>query len=292
MNQSIVNKVKNVKKEYFKKDLISDQRWNHSLNILEHLADIDPISVREGLKFEFNKSSYSLKDYKEIYCKKLGEVEGSNIIRDLVFILKEFKRIDKNKIVLFSATFSGRGVEELFCTAGSVFSELGIEIEWHIMYPYNNKFYSVIKSIHDAMQGKDSVFTEEELTIWKKVNALNANILRSVFYDKKVARIYLEDLQVLHMIPTIKNINKLMPVAWRSHIANIGVSKYHAGALQIKEELFNNLSLLTEDDVVMFQPYNVISALPNKLPSFVQNPGIDPLRKKTKKLLGSKPKKK
>ena len=173
------------------------------------LSKINSQVVRDVLKYDFSsredKYSY-IQEYKKILCRVLNS-EGKIIVERFKKIVSKLKRKKKSKIVIISATFKGGGVAEMFKTAGFLLKELGVELEWYIIYPDTPQFYEITKSIHNNLQGKEIPLSSQELNYLDKVAKVNSQILKDVFVDTSVSRVYLEDPQVLGMIKYVKEIN-------------------------------------------------------------------------------------
>lgn len=277
---AIAETVNYIKDCFFDDDFKSDDNWLFAVNTLKDMANLDALATRNALKYKFPKSKYNLDDYKKILISKIGD-EGKEIIEKFRNMAAELKETDQNRIVVMNATFFGGGVAEMMQTAGPILEELGIELEWHIIYPTNAEFYDITKAIHNTIQGKDIVLSEKQLKIWEEVNRLNSDILQSLFHDDNVPGIFVEDPQVAPMIPYIKKYNPEVPLIWRKHIDISGIRKSNEGAMIIWNKILEYLDHLSDEDIVLFQPGHIPDGIEQyKFNVFSQYPGIDPLKPK------------
>jgi hypothetical protein len=97
---------------------------------------------------------------------------------------------------------------------GSILKLLGIEMEWHIIYPRAPEFYTVTKTIHNILQGKESVLEPHQLDLLDTVNFDNARIFESVFTDETVGAVFFEDPQVNSMVKAAVHIRQTRCCPW------------------------------------------------------------------------------
>lgn len=268
-----------VKDSFFLDEYKSDDNWSHMIEALRYFAKIDPKAVREGLKFKFSDISVSLDDYRVVLEDKIGN-KGTDIITGFCEYAQRLKDKGKNKIAIINATFAGGGVAEMLLTAGPILAEIGIELEWHIIYPHTFEFYHVTKTIHNTIQGKDTVLSDEQISLWNRVNEINFELLQDLFNDDSVARFFVEDPQVAPLVGLIKDNYPDFPLSWRKHIDIRGIRKENPGASKIWNAMKKSLSKMNSSDVLLFQPGHIPSSLPEGVPFFSQYPGIDPLKNK------------
>jgi hypothetical protein len=93
------------------------------VNVLIKCARINPRLVRDTLRYEFTQPKHTLEEYQEQYRAVLGKEEADRIFSDIRESVAVLKRNNKNKIVVFNATFSGGGVAEMMLTMGSIWSD-------------------------------------------------------------------------------------------------------------------------------------------------------------------------
>ncbi len=279
-----------IRDNFFNDSIKSEDNWSYLVNSLNKLSKINSFSVREGLKYSFKKSNFSLQDYKLKLTLELGP-EGKKIIEDLEMFAKELKFRGKNKLGIVNATFNGGGPAEMFATIGPLMAELGMEIEWHIIYPTTPKFYDISKGIHNTLQGNDVLWnpnlpeedSERELNLkldlLDKTNKINSEILSSFFEDEESAAIFIEDPQVIPLVEYGKNIK-----AWRLHTDISGIIKNNPGAVRVWEKFQTYLRNLEEGKIIMFQP-GLVPPIENQKARIVeQYPGIDPLSEKNRRM--------
>lgn len=277
----LIEKVaKNIKNIFFTESYKSEHNWKYSVEILQYLSSLKPKIVRNALKFEFSRPKHKIDDYRASLIETLGE-DGQYIIDILQKVSDKMKSRHLHKIVLINATFHGGGVAEMMQTAGPILSQFGIELEWHIIYPTTPHFYNITKSIHNSIQGKDIILTDEEMELWDQINKINTNILSDVFKDQTIPRIFIEDPQVAPMIKYAKEINPNAKLSWRLHIDISGIKRKNTGAINIWSKILSYLSKMDNNDVALFQRGHVPDNLIGKeFCTFIQYPGIDILKPK------------
>jgi trehalose synthase len=274
--KSIAEEIKN---SFFLEDYKGDKNWNHMVGALRNFAQYDAKAVRDGLKYKFPDIPVNFKDYKSEIEGKIGK-SGQEIIEGFIEYASKLKASGKHKIAIINATFYGGGVAEMLLTAGPILAEHGIELEWHIIYPHSFEFYHITKTIHNAIQGKDEVLTQEQLALWEKANSLNYDILQDLFLDQSIARFFIEDPQVAPLVGLIKQEHPNFPLSWRLHIDISGIGKKNTGAIKIWNAIKANLNKMNGSDMLLFQPGHIPEDLPISVPCFSQYPGIDPLKPK------------
>jgi trehalose synthase len=287
---SIINTTNEIKNIFFTENFKSDKNWKHAVQTLEKFSEIDANAVREALKFKFKKSKNTIKDYEKKLKKELGK-EGKQIIQDLKLFANEIKKTGKNKIILINATFVGGGPAEMFETIGPILKELGMEPEWHVIYPKTSKFYDVTKAIHNTIQGNDVLWNKnttkekakkelnKKLDIFEETNKINAKILKDIFEDDKVAGIFIEDPQVSPLVKYGKNIK-----GWRLHVDVSGIYKKNPGAIMVWKRIEEYLKNLKKNSFAIFQPNLVVPIKKTETKIIEQYPGIDPLAIKNSKM--------
>jgi len=276
MQQDLLNKIIKIRKTFFE----NDSYWESNINYFFTIMELDWQIIKEGLKFDFSNDYFSLMDYEKALINTLG-CEGSKIINNLKKLAKQLHTINKTKIVLFNATYQGGGVAEMMQTMGYILKELGIELLWYVIYPDNKQFYNITKKIHNIIQGNDITITDQEIEEWDRVNKLNYEIYKQIFTDDKIAMVFIEDPQVLPLVKYIKQNYPTLKVSWRLHIDTSGAKNKNKNALQLWHTFLHYLSYLSENDIIMFQPFSRICNLNCVKGKLVeQEPGIDILKSK------------
>ena len=107
----------------------------------------------------------SLADYTHIVGRPLVEE-----IRELAEPLKG------KRVVQLSATAFGGGVSEILYTLIPLMRDVGLEVEWQVIYG-REEFFNSTKLMHNALQGAPQDLTEEQWATWFQYNEMNAREL-------------------------------------------------------------------------------------------------------------------
>ena len=107
----------------------------------------------------------SLADYTHIVGRPLVEE-----IRELAEPLKG------KRVVQLSATAFGGGVSEILYTLIPLMRDVGLEVEWQVIYG-REEFFNSTKLMHNALQGNPQDLTEEQWATWFQYNEMNAREL-------------------------------------------------------------------------------------------------------------------
>jgi trehalose synthase len=141
----------------------------------------------------------ALADYTHIVGRPLIEE-----IRELVEPLKG------KRVVHLSATAFGGGVAEILYTLIPLMRDVGLEVEWQVIYG-QEEFFNSTKLMHNALQGAPRDLTEAEWDIWSRYNEMNARELSRgwdvcIVHDPQPAAVY-------SLVP-----EKAAAWVWRCHI--------------------------------------------------------------------------
>ena len=98
----------------------------------------------------------SLADYTHIVGRPLVEE-----IRELAEPLKG------TRVVQLSATAFGGGVSEILYTLIPLMRDVGLEVEWQVIYG-REEFFNSTKLMHNALQGNPQDLTEEQWATWSR----------------------------------------------------------------------------------------------------------------------------
>jgi trehalose synthase len=125
----------------------------------------------------------SLADYTHIVGRELIEE-----IRELAGPLKG------KRVVHLSATAFGGGVSEILYTLVPLMSDVGLEVEWQVIYG-REEFFNSTKLMHNALQGNPQDLTEEQWGVWRQYNEMNARELSRgwdvcIVHDPQPAALY------------------------------------------------------------------------------------------------------
>jgi trehalose synthase len=107
----------------------------------------------------------SLADYTHIVGRPLVEE-----IRELAEPLKG------RRVVHLSATAFGGGVSEILYTLVPLMRDVGLEVEWQVIYG-REEFFNATKIMHNALQGNPQDLTEDQWATWSQYNEMNAREL-------------------------------------------------------------------------------------------------------------------
>jgi trehalose synthase len=110
-------------------------------------------------------ASKSLADYTHIVGRSLVEE-----IRELA------EPLAGKRVVHLSATAFGGGVSEILYTLIPLMRDVGLEVEWQVIYG-REEFFNATKLMHNALQGHPQDLTEEQWDTWRQYNEMNAREL-------------------------------------------------------------------------------------------------------------------
>jgi trehalose synthase len=114
------------------------------------------------------------------------------------------------RVVHVSATAFGGGVAEILYTLVPLMKDVGIDVEWQIIYG-REEFFNATKLMHNALQGAPEGLTQEQWDVWRRYNEMNAAELPGGW---DVAIIHDPQPAALHsLVP-----EKARGWVWRCHI--------------------------------------------------------------------------
>ncbi len=167
------------------------------------------------------------------------------------------------RVLHLSATAFGGGVAEINYTLVPLMRDVGLEVEWRIIHG-QEEFFSVTKTIHNALQGNPQSLTEEQRAIFARYNESNARHLEDAY-----------DFVIVHD-PQPAAIIEHFP-----HSAGHWIWRCHIDLSTPNEEVLDFLlpSLARYDATVFHREQYVPhgAALP---PAYIWPPAIDPLTPK------------
>src|ERR1700693_729613 len=92
-------------------------------------------------------------------------------------VMDEIRRLAEplagKRVVHLSATAFGGGVAEINYALIPLMKDVGLDVEWRIIAG-DDEFFSVTKTIHNALQGDPRGLTETQKQIFRRYNAENA----------------------------------------------------------------------------------------------------------------------
>jgi trehalose synthase len=130
-------------------------------------------------------------------------------------LINEIRRLAEplqgKRVVHVSATAFGGGVAEINYTLVPLMADVGLEVEWRIIRGAD-EFFNVTKAIHNGLQGDPRSLTADEIEIFARYNATNAEQLPADSYDIVV----IHDPQPVALIDHFPNPHAKW--VWRGHI--------------------------------------------------------------------------
>lgn len=125
----------------------------------------------------------NLTDYSSIVGRSLVEE-----IRELAEPLRG------RRILHLSATAFGGGVSEILYTMVPLMRDVGLDIEWHVIYG-REEFFNATRVMHNALQGSSHELSDEQWESWHRYNEMNARELSrgwdvTVAHDPQPAAIH------------------------------------------------------------------------------------------------------
>jgi trehalose synthase len=144
-------------------------------------------------------ASKSLSDYTHLVGRPLVEE-----IRELA------EPLTGKRVVHLSATAFGGGVSEILYTLVPLMRDVGLEVEWQVIYG-REEFFNATKIMHNALQGNPQDLTDEQWATWAQYNEMNARELARgwdvcVVHDPQPAALF-------SLVP-----EKATGWVWRCHI--------------------------------------------------------------------------
>jgi trehalose synthase len=108
--------------------------------------------------------------------KSLSDYQ-SIVGRELVDEIRErAERLKGKRILHLSATAFGGGVSEILSTLVPLMLDVGLEVEWQVIYG-REEFFNATKVMHNSLQGNPQGLSEEQWQIWRRYNDINAGQL-------------------------------------------------------------------------------------------------------------------
>ena len=95
-------------------------------------------------------------------------------------IMKLARELSGARILNLNATPYGGGVSELLRSEIPILRDLGLHADWKIIFG-DEKFFSVTKSFHNALQGAQFVLDEDIKDVYLSNNTRNAQLLEEQY---------------------------------------------------------------------------------------------------------------
>ena len=97
--------------------------------------------------------------------------------RDLIEEIRALAEpLQGSRVVHVSATAFGGGVSEILYTLVPLMKDVGLEVEWQVIYG-REEFFNATKLMHNALQGAPEDLTDEQWDTWRRYNEMNAREL-------------------------------------------------------------------------------------------------------------------
>jgi trehalose synthase len=97
--------------------------------------------------------------------------------RDLIEEIRELAEpLKGRRVVHLSATAFGGGVSEILYTLVPLMRDVGLEVEWQVIFG-REEFFNSTKLMHNALQGSPQDLTQEQWHVWHSYNEMNAREL-------------------------------------------------------------------------------------------------------------------
>jgi len=193
--------------------------------------------------------------------KQIDDYRG--IVSDSVIeeITTKAAELRGSSVVHVNATSYGGGVAEILDNFVLLMNDLGIRTDWRVLHGVPD-FYEVTKKFHNALQGAELSFSDEELDLYKFINYKFAQ-----FVDLSHDFVIIHDPQPVALVHDIDHKN---PWVWRCHI---DITKPNPQAWAFMEPFIREYDRM----VVSSEMYKV-HELP--LQQDIISPSIDPLSPK------------
>ena len=172
--------------------------------------------------------------------------------------------LEGKRVCHLSATAFGGGVAEINYTLIPLMKSGGLETDWRIIKG-QDEFFDVTKKIHNALQGNPQGLTEEDVRIFQRYNAINADEFDDTEYDIVIVH----DPQPAAMIDHFPNSDALW--IWRCHI---DLSTPNESVLDVL------LPSLARYDAAIFHMPQYVPRSGDLPEAFIWPPAIDPLAPK------------
>jgi trehalose synthase len=168
------------------------------------------------------------------------------------------------RVVHLSATAFGGGVAEINYTLVPLMADVGLDVEWRIIKGAE-EFFNVTKALHNGLQGDPRSLTPDEVEIFKRFNATNAEELPADEYDFVIVH----DPQPVGMIDSFSG--RRAKWIWRGHI----------DFSTPNQEVFDVLlPSIRRYDAAIFHLRDYVPQTTGLPETFIWPPAIDPLTPK------------
>jgi trehalose synthase len=98
---------------------------------------------------------------------------GRDLVEEIRVLAEPLKGA---RVVHVSATAFGGGVSEILYTLVPLMKDVGLEVEWQVIYG-REEFFNATKLMHNALQGAPEDLSGEQWDCWRRYNEMNAREL-------------------------------------------------------------------------------------------------------------------
>lgn len=190
------------------------------------------------------------------------EVVGPDVIEELTILASH---VGGRSIKMINSTAVGGGVAEMLRRVVPLLNELGVRVNWQVIQG-DEPFYGITKAFHNALQGKDELFSEKSFQKYLDVNRMNYEAIR-----------FEEDLIVIH------DPQPAAMILWKGELKNRWVWRCHIDLSRPNPQLWEFLKPTIEryDAAIFTSP---IFSPELSVPQYRFFPAIDPLDDKNREI--------
>lgn len=204
----------------------------------------------------------------KVETKPINLASYKNLIGDKKYreILNTANQVNHFKVIHLNTTTEG-GVGEIQKTLIPLLENVGIDVDWYV-FEKNTDFFRISKEIHNFLQGKKGVLSDQEKSIYLEVNRKVSEKLREQKFDLLVVHDPQPAASIKFFPGKVKSI-------WRCHIDTSSPNP----------EIWNWISGFLHDyDLYVFTLRRYIAEGINYEKCRIIHPAIDPLNEKNNPL--------
>ncbi|HPZ82495.1 MAG TPA: hypothetical protein PL064_03630, partial [Thermogutta sp.] len=142
--------------------------------------------------------------------QRYADVAGADAVTQLRQLAEPLQGI---RVIHVNSTRVGGGVAEILSQLVPLLQELGLDVEWCTIEG-NPDFFACTKKFHNCLQGAGDRPSEQDLRIYEKINAENAERLKAVLTEADV--VFIHDPQPAALIRYFPERHGIW--IWRCHI--------------------------------------------------------------------------
>jgi trehalose synthase len=190
------------------------------------------------------------------------EVVGPDIIEELTILSSH---VGDRSIKMVNSTAVGGGVAEMLHRVVPLLNELGVQVDWDVIKG-DEPFFEITKSFHNALQGKEGVFSKEVFKTYLHYNEMN---FKAMNFD--------QDLIVIH------DPQPAAMIRWKGNRRNRWVWRCHIDLSHPNAQLWQFMRPFIEQyDAAIFT--SALFSPELEIPQYRFYPAIDPLDEKNRNL--------